>query len=462
MWSGYKRKLEAGVAFILAPHVKLIGSHFHYNARILSVRVIIHGLCLSLTCCYAPTDTSSESSKTIFYRELRKANEEMLKFNRFKSIFLGDFNATIGMDSKNSGAWDSVLGSNNSSVNKTNENGETFLKFCSERKYKIINSIFRTKRNHRGTWMHPPTGIVKRLDYILTRNFISKFISSCRSYRSAASLFDTDHYMVKMILNYPTTHKKLFIPKSSPIPKSKPIISSLHQDVNVAMQYSELINSKLDPNNIPSDLDILCDQITSSIQESVEAACPKSVHVKSVPPWECPELQTMTSNLRKDPSNSTLRKNIRDKRKELKDKFYSEKAAEINNAAEARQVEKEFYLAKNYAMHKKPPSKIEISKEKLTKHFEKHFSERELELPPELIHPENFEYLRDTPFIINEEPPTMKEIEEAVKTFKNNKSLGTDSIPPEGIKYCSSKNLFVFINMLLSLIGLILQSLNLG
>ena len=153
------------------------------------------------------------------------------------------------------------------------------------------------------------------------------------------------------------------------------------------MQYSELINSKLDPNNIPSDLDILCDQITSSIQESVEAVCPKSVHVKSVPPWECPELQTMMSNLRKDPSNSILRKNIRDKRKELKDHFYSKKAAEINNAAEARQVEKEFSLAKNYAMHKKPPSKIEISKEKLTMHFEKHFSERELELPPELIHP---------------------------------------------------------------------------
>ena len=66
VWSGYKRKLEAGVAFILAPHVKLVGSHFHYNARILSVRVIIHGLCLSLTCSYAPTDTGSESAKTIF------------------------------------------------------------------------------------------------------------------------------------------------------------------------------------------------------------------------------------------------------------------------------------------------------------------------------------------------------------------------------------------------------------
>ena len=68
----------------------------------------------------------------------------MLKFNRFKSINLGDFNATIGMDSKKSGAWDDILGFNNSSIVSTNNNGESFLKFCSENKLKIINSIFRT------------------------------------------------------------------------------------------------------------------------------------------------------------------------------------------------------------------------------------------------------------------------------------------------------------------------------
>ena len=99
----FKQKLEAGVAFILAPHVTLVEEHLHYDARILSVRVIVHGLCLSLTCSYSPTDCSSESSKIIFYRELRKANDKMLKYNRFKSILLGDLNATIGMDSKNSG-----------------------------------------------------------------------------------------------------------------------------------------------------------------------------------------------------------------------------------------------------------------------------------------------------------------------------------------------------------------------
>ena len=72
VWSGFKRKLEAGVAFILAPHVKLVDSHVHYDARILSVRVIIHGLCLTLTCSYAPTDCSTESSKTFFIENLEK------------------------------------------------------------------------------------------------------------------------------------------------------------------------------------------------------------------------------------------------------------------------------------------------------------------------------------------------------------------------------------------------------
>ena len=451
VWSGFKRKLEAGVAFILAPHVKLVDSHVHYEARILSVRVIIHGLCLTLTCSYAPTDCSTDSSKTIFYRELRKANTEMLKYNRFKSINLGDFNATIGMDSKNSGAWDEILGYNNSSIVKTNPNGESFLKFCSEKKFKIINSIFRTKRIHRGTWLHKPTGQVKRLDYIVTRKYISRFITSCRAFRSSSSLFDTDHYMVRMTLRYPTTFKKLFRPISTPKPSAKPIVSVLHQDKHTAQLYSDHLDSKLDPDNIPTDLDELCQHISTSILESVDTICPKSTTSKSSPPWENSDLQELMAKLRDEPKNSALQTEIREKRKLLKNQYYYEKAQDINSAAEARQVEKEFHLAKSYAMHK-PSPKIDISKEKLTKHFEKHFSERDLELPPELANPNNFEYLKDSPIKVNEEPPTLEEIQEASKTFKNNKSFGTDNVPPEGVKYSSSKHLFIYLTMLISLI----------
>ena len=156
------------------------------------------------------------------------------------------------MDSKSSGAWDDVLGFNNSSLVNTNANGELFLKFCSENKLKIINSNFRSKRIHRGTWLHKPTGQVKRLDYITTRRYISRFITSCRAYRKTSSLFDTDHYMVKMTLRYPTTHKKLSIPSAkAQHPKLKMDVSVLHQNKDIAKIYSEHLDSGLDPNNIP-------------------------------------------------------------------------------------------------------------------------------------------------------------------------------------------------------------------
>ena len=54
---------------------------------------------------------------------------------------------------------------------------------------------------------------------------------------------------------------------------------------------------------------------------------------------------------------------------------------------------------------------------------------------------------------VNEAPPDCKAIEEAVKTLKNGK-LGTDKIHPEGLKYQSSKNIFVYLTMLLFLIWL--------
>ena len=143
-----------------------------------------------------------------------------------------------------------------------------------------------------------------------------------------------------MTLHYPTTFKKLFRPISTPKPSAKPIVSVLHLDKNTAQRFSEHLDSKLDPDNIPTDLDALCQHISTSISESVESICPKSTTSKSSPPWENSDLQKLMANLRKEPLNSALQAEIREKRKMLKDQYYSKKATEINCAAEARQVEK--------------------------------------------------------------------------------------------------------------------------
>ena len=103
-------------------------------------------------------------------------------------------------------------------------------------------------------------------------------------------------------------------------------------------------------------------------------------------------------------------------------------------------------------MHK-PSTKLSITKEKLTNRFKEHFSNKQLDMPPEVEYPNNFDYLKDLPVEVNEAPPDCNEIEEVVKTLKNGK-LGTDKIYPEGMKYHSSKNIFVYLTMLTSLIWL--------
>ena len=82
---------------------------------------------------------------------------------------------------------------------------------------------------------------------------------------------------------------------------------------------------------------------------------------------------------------------------------------------------------------RKPRYKIDISKDKLTKHFKQHFSERVLGIPAELEHPESFEYLKDIHIEVNEDPPDFDEIQDAAKTFKNNKYSGTNNAPLEGV-----------------------------
>ena len=67
---------------------------------------------------------------------------------------------------------------------------------------------------------------------------------------------------------------------------------------------------------------------------------------------------------------------------------------------------------------------------------------------------ERFMYLYLYLTEVNEDPPGLDEIKEASKTFKNNKSFGTDNGPTEGVKYSLSNNLFVYLTMLTSLMGL--------
>ena len=152
----------------------------------------------------------------------------------------------------------------------------------------------------------------------------------------------------------------------------------------------------------------------------------------------------------------SIQKKIKNRRKWLKKKYYKELADEINSAAEARQVEKEFSLAKKFTVLKGGSKKC-ISNEKLKQHFENHFSARNIALPPELESPEKYSFLAEEKIPVNEEVPSIQEARDAVSTFKDGKNWGSDKLKTEGLKYNSSNLLLEGIPALLILIWSILS-----
>ena len=454
VWSGFKRKGHAGVAFVLSPEVELIDHMSHLDGRIMSILVVVKGMKLRVTNVYAPTNEASDSIKDNFYAELRKTEKEITKTPKYKSVLLGDFNATIGMDSEDSGIWNYSLGSNNSNMVKTNNNGERFLTFASKYRYKITNSIFRSKRIHRGTWYHAPSKKWKRLDYILVRKFVMRFTKSCRVYRGATKYFQTDHSLLSVEIKFPCkkSRKSTEINSKRP-PKPKLDISTLRSDPNVALTYSATLDKKLQHISPSQDKDVIVDEISSSIKTSLQTACPLVVEVKRSNPWEDQVLITMIKEQKSCSKQSlhSLQQKIKNRRKYLKNEFYKAKAEEINSAAEARQVEKEFRLAKKFSMHRQS-SNISIPKPKLAKHFEQHFAARPLSLPPELENSMDYPHLNDHILDIDESAPKDDELESVISKMKNNKSSGTDKISSESLKYCSSKNLITALVLLFSII----------
>ena len=99
LYSGFKKKAQAGVVIVLAAHICLKDVIYVEAEHIIGACIIINGIKLPIFSCYAPTDTPSYSDqiKDTFYVTLRKAVKDVKsKYPSHKLIIGGDFNATIG------------------------------------------------------------------------------------------------------------------------------------------------------------------------------------------------------------------------------------------------------------------------------------------------------------------------------------------------------------------------------
>ena len=147
-----------------------------------------------------------------------------------------------------------------------------------------------------------------------------------------------------------------------------------------------------------------------------------------------------------------LSEEVKKHRDKIKNEYYEKKAAAINQASEARNVEAEFRKTKDYSALNKSKRML-ITTDKLKEHFAAHFAPRDTTTQPEIENPDLFLHILPPEDIyVNENIPTEEEVKSAIKTLKNNKCQGTDKIYAEQLKYAKSRNLITAIMLLLNLI----------
>ena len=232
-------------------------------------------------------------------------------------------------------------------------------------------------------------------------------------------MFDTDHRLLVMDLNFPCSKKDL----KAGLLRGRPRENRVQRNFNVLRDEErkrQELTEKLEENlrllEETSDVDTLNDGIVDAVRKSAEEVCPLVDTEQKKEPWEDRHLTELVEKKRKCNSKEDIKSyqnQIKKHCKRLKNEYFKELADNINTVAEARQVDKEFALAKKYTTLKSGEKTV-ISKSKLKTHFESHFAERpHLELPEELQHSEKFPHLADEPFIICEYEPDGNEVKQA-------------------------------------------------
>jgi len=140
---------------------------------------------------YAPTAKATPSVKAKFTDDLQRTLDTLPAEDIV--VVLGDFNARVGKRSAEDDVWQEVRGLHG--IGTCNEAGEQLLELCAVNNLTIMNTWFKKKPIHLGTWVHPATKQTHMIDFVMMRKDQRQLCTDVRVYRSACCW--TDHYLVK-------------------------------------------------------------------------------------------------------------------------------------------------------------------------------------------------------------------------------------------------------------------------
>ena len=267
-----------------------------------------------------------------------------------------------------------------------------------------------------------------------------------RVYRKATVPFETNHRLLAMTCSFPSKRKQKFFFSQTPrLAKPHKDMKSLKNDPKIYNNFS----NKLD------DINTFDNFFTESIIQASESEIPKIYKHQNKYPWTNDDFLSLLEKRRMCNDPSILRElgaAIKKLRIKLKNDYFSKLANNINVVSEARNIEEEFRLCKTYTMAKHSDVNL-VSSEKLTDYFKDHLKERVIEMQPEVNNPEKYPHvLPPNDINVNSDIPTISEVWDAKKQFKDGKCQGTDKIYGEEVKYNNLRCFMMYLMLLLTTI----------
>ena len=129
------------------------------SERIITARFTSKGRNITITHCYAPTNSAEFEEKETFYQHLQTVTQKLPK--RDIQVVMGDMNAKIGKDNDNRKGTMGKEG-----LGQMNENGLLFADFCTLNELIIEELFFPHKPTHKATWISPDLQTDNQIDHI--------------------------------------------------------------------------------------------------------------------------------------------------------------------------------------------------------------------------------------------------------------------------------------------------------
>ncbi|CAG4934632.1 unnamed protein product [Colias eurytheme] len=384
---------------------------------------------------YAPTELADEETKDSFYDDLESVYDQVPQYD--VKIVLGDFNAKVGKEE----VFVPAIG-RHSKHDRSNDNGIRLISFATSKNMVIMSTVFPHKNIHKGTWKSPDGQTVNQIDHVLVDNRHKNSIKDVKTCRGADC--DSDHYMliIKVVA-------KINIANSDSKGTGHTIEIENTKDKELASKFQIELHNKFDSLEITEDVDATWESLSTIIRDVGMQILGKRKKRKKRKWWtdECTKSFEERRNLKVlaeqdsqwkesyEEARSKTRKVIRKAKRQHMDNIVTD----MECLLQANLGKKFYQEIRSVKQDYKPTSQILadsngnlVTDSPTLKTMWQQYFEGLLNCPPPEQRVEtSIETIRE----VEVDPPTFKEVQDAIYKLKNHKAPGIDKIPAELWKY---------------------------